>query len=165
MPHFLFKLFITLHTTLLLSTGSQHTIDLKVIRIEMELAPLHEYQLQKNTCAATLSYLTFLSTLLLCIVSYLGTPNIYPDPLDFINTEQQDCFCPHNLLSMGRLQTTDIADGQGHHMRRKYQLCQGTSEIHLTHCLVPGSGHLGVPGENLRTSYSNALPEFSTRLY
>lgn len=101
----------------------------------------------------------------MCVVLYLGIPNIHPNRLDFINTEQQDCFCPHNFLSMGRLQTTDVADGQGHDIRRKYQLCEGTSEIHLTHCLVPGSGHLWEPRENLRTSYSDTLPEDPTNVY
>lgn len=71
-------------------------------------------------------------------------------------------FCPHNFLSVGRLQTRVTADGQGHHMRRKYQLCQGISEICL--CLLPGSSHLWVPRENLRTSYSDTLTEHFDRI-
>lgn len=70
--------------------------------------------------------------------------------------------CPRNFLSVGILKTTVTADGQGHHMRRKYQLCQGISEIYLTHCLLPGSSHLWVPRENLRTSFSGTSTEYRT---
>lgn len=130
----------------------------------MELAPLHLQQLQEDTCTATLSSQQC-SQHCYFIMPYLGTLNIYSNLHGFINTEELNCFCPQKCLSLCRLETTDIADGQGYNTRRNYLLCQGTSELHLTHCLVPRSGHLQLSRKNLRTGSSDTLPEHSASLH
>lgn len=128
----------------------------------MELAPLYKHQLQRNVLQHWDTY-NFSQHCYLYFLMARNTKYLIKFPWFYKYRIPRLC-CPHNFLSVGTLQTTVTADGQGHHMRRKYHLCQGISEVYLTHCLLPGSSHLWVPRENLRTPYNDTLTEYFDRM-